>query len=290
MIPPQKKGSGARRAALGSFIGTTVEWYDFYVYSTAAALVFGTVFFPDTGDRLTGIVASFATLAVGFFARPLGGIVFGHIGDRFGRKNTLVITLTMMGIATLLIGFLPTYAQVGSLAPVLLVILRFIQGLAVGGEWGGAVLMAVEHAPEEKKTFYGGIVQAGNPAGALLATGAFSILTLNGKEFLLEWGWRLPFLASALLILVGILIRIGVQESPVYEKAERSNATGQQKSPLREAVGKNWRTDPPGDWNSAGGYRWLIPCNYLRYGICHRTGDRCLRDIDPERTVCRLPC
>lgn len=186
----------ARKAGFAAFVGTTIEWYDFYVYATAAALVFGEIFFPSDTDRLTGIAAAFATYAVGFFARPLGGIVFGHVGDRIGRRTALVVTLTLMGAGTFLIGALPTYAQIGFWAPLLLVILRFVQGFAVGGEWGGAVLMAVEHAPEDKKTFYGGFAQLGNPAGALLATGFFSVLSTFSDDALRDWAWRLPFLCS----------------------------------------------------------------------------------------------
>ncbi|MFJ8911144.1 MFS transporter [Amycolatopsis sp. NPDC102389] len=226
----------ARRAGLAAFVGTTIEWYDFYIYATAASLVFGTVFFPETGDRLTGVAAAFATYAVGFFARPLGGIVFGHIGDRVGRKTALVVTLTMMGAATFLVGCLPGYAQIGTWAPILLVVLRFVQGLAVGGEWGGAVLMAVEHAPPDKKTFYGAFAQAGNPAGALLATGLFSLLSTGGTEWLTTWGWRIPFFASVLLIGVGLIVRLKVEESPVFE--ETAEETG---VPILYAVRTNWK-------------------------------------------------
>ncbi|GAA2068666.1 MFS transporter [Streptomyces albiaxialis] len=228
----------ARKAGIAAFVGTTIEWYDFYVYATAASLVFGSVFFPEDTDRLTGIAAAFATYAVGFFARPLGGIVFGHIGDRFGRRGALVITLTMMGAATFLVGLLPTYASVGALAPVLLVLLRFVQGIAVGGEWGGAVLMAVEHAPEGKKTFYGGFAQLGNPAGALLSTGLFSLLSTLGDDALKEWAWRVPFLLSAVLIVVGVLIRLKVEESPVFEETEAGEDEG---LPLTYALRTNWR-------------------------------------------------
>ncbi|TCP47319.1 putative MFS family arabinose efflux permease [Tamaricihabitans halophyticus] len=231
----------ARKAGIAAFVGTTIEWYDFYIYATAASLVFGTVFFPETGDRLTGIAAAFATYAVGFFARPLGGIVFGHVGDRVGRKTALVVTLLMMGAATFLIGFLPTYAQVGVWAPILLVLLRFIQGLAVGGEWGGAVLMAVEHAPEHKKTFYGSFAQAGNPAGALLATGFFSLLSMGGTDFLTEWGWRIPFIASALLIVVGLVVRLTVEESPVFQE-EPETPDKHSEVPILHALRTNWKT------------------------------------------------
>ncbi|MER6902124.1 MFS transporter, partial [Amycolatopsis sp. NPDC000740] len=172
--------SSARRAAAAAFVGTTIEWYDFYAYSTAASLVFGKLFFPEGTSPLVGLMASFATYAVGFLARPLGGIVFGHFGDRVGRKAALVTTLLIMGIATFATGLLPTYATAGVLAPLLLVVLRFAQGLAVGGEWGGAVLMAVEHAPAGRKTFYGSFAQLGNPAGALLASGLFGLLAGQG--------------------------------------------------------------------------------------------------------------
>ncbi|KFZ80869.1 LysR family transcriptional regulator [Amycolatopsis sp. MJM2582] len=226
----------ARRAGLAAFVGTTIEWYDFYIYATAASLVFGTVFFPATGDRLTGVAAAFATYAVGFFARPLGGIVFGHVGDRVGRKTALVITLTMMGAATFLVGCLPGYGQIGTWAPILLVVLRFVQGLAVGGEWGGAVLMAVEHAPPDKKTFYGAFAQAGNPAGALLATGLFSLLSTGGTEWLATWGWRIPFFASVLLIGVGLIVRLKVEESPVFEETVEETGV-----PILYAVRTNWK-------------------------------------------------
>lgn len=214
--------------------------YDFYIYATAAALVFGSSFFPDGTGRLTGIAAAFATYAVGFFARPVGGIIFGHIGDRIGRRTALVITLTMMGAGTFLIGLLPTYATIGVWAPVLLVLLRFTQGIAVGGEWGGAVLMAVEHAPERKKTFYGAFAQLGNPAGALLSTGFFSLLSTLDGDALQNWAWRLPFLASAVLIVVGIVVRLKVEESPVFT-AKVDTARETQALPLKYALATNWK-------------------------------------------------
>ncbi|MEU9836732.1 MFS transporter [Streptosporangium sp. NPDC048047] len=236
--PPRRTGE-PRRAAFAAFIGTTIEWYDFYVYATAAALVFGDLFFPTSTDPFAGVMASFATYAVGFLARPLGGIVFGHFGDRVGRKSALVVTLLMMGLATFLVGVLPTYASAGMLAPALLVLLRIVQGLAVGGEWGGAALMAVEHAPEGKKTFYGSFAQLGNSAGALLATGAFSLLNILGGDTLRDWAWRLPFLASAVLVLVGLLIRLKVEESPVFEETRRSAPAG---LPIKEVLRTSWRT------------------------------------------------
>ncbi|NSC19873.1 MHS family MFS transporter [Streptomyces albus subsp. chlorinus] len=233
----QAQSRKARKAGIAAFVGTTIEWYDFYVYATAASLVFGSVFFPEDTDRLTGIAAAFATYAVGFFARPLGGVVFGHVGDRFGRRSALVITLTMMGAATFLVGLLPTYAAIGPFAPVLLVLLRFVQGIAVGGEWGGAVLMAVEHAPEGKKTFYGGFAQLGNPAGALLSTGLFSLLSTLGDDALKEWAWRVPFLLSAVLIVIGVLIRLKTEESPVFE----AEAEPEEGLPLAYALRTNWK-------------------------------------------------
>lgn len=239
-MTPDPQIKQARKAGTAAFVGTTIEWYDFYIYATAASLVFGTVFFPDTADRFTGIAAAFATYAVGFFARPLGAVIFGHVGDRVGRRSALVITLLMMGAATFTIGLLPGYAQIGVWAPAMLVFLRFAQGLAVGGEWGGAVLMAVESAPAKQKTFYGGFAQLGNPAGALLATGLFSWLSTFGDDALVDWAWRVPFLASALLIIVGLLVRLKVEESPVFEQEVAHEAVPQQ-MPLRYAVTKNWK-------------------------------------------------
>ncbi|MFE1170133.1 MFS transporter [Nocardiopsis sp. NPDC058789] len=227
------------RAAVAAFVGTTIEWFDFYIYATAASLVFATLFFPADIDPMVGLMASFATFSVGFFARPLGGLLFGHYGDRLGRKSALVITLLMMGVATFSVGLLPTYEQVGFLAPLLLVVLRFVQGIAVGGEWGGAVLMAVEHAPENRKTFYGAFAQLGNPAGALLATGSFGLIAAWDTEILYDWGWRLPFLASVLLVAVGLVIRFKVEESPVFDAVQDEQPKG---LPLGYALRTSWRT------------------------------------------------
>ncbi|MBB5431442.1 MFS transporter [Nocardiopsis composta] len=230
------------RAAIASFVGTTIEWFDFYIYATAAALVFSHVFFPSGTDPLVGLMASFATFSVGFFARPLGGIVFGHFGDRVGRKSALVTTLVMMGLATFFVGVLPTYEQAGFIAPLLLVALRFIQGIAVGGEWGGAVLMAVEHAPEGRKTFFGSFAQLGNPAGALLASGSFTLISAIGGDALHTWAWRLPFLASIVLVAVGLVIRLKIEESPVFAAAHAGEKAGApEEAPLREAFRTAWR-------------------------------------------------
>jgi len=229
--------SRARRAGIAAFVGTTIEWYDFYVYATAAALVFGPLFFPS-GDPLAETAAAFATFAVAFLVRPLGGIIFGHIGDKLGRRVSLVITLLLMGISTVLVGCLPTYETIGIVAPILLILLRAMQGLAVGGEWGGAVLMSVEHAPEGKKTFYGGFTQLGNPAGALLASGIFAIMSRFGDDFIMNGGWRIPFLLSVVLIAVGFWVRYRVEESPVFEQKVEGR---KQSMPLAFALRVNWK-------------------------------------------------
>ncbi|MDK3026009.1 MFS transporter [Cupriavidus taiwanensis] len=223
------------RAATAAFVGTMIEWYDFYIYATAAALVFGPLFFPG-GDPFLSTLASFGTFAVGFFARPLGGIVFGHWGDRIGRKQALMVTLMMMGVATIGIGLLPTYATAGAIAPVLLVLLRVVQGIAVGGEWGGAVLMAGEHAPRGRRTFFASFAQLGSPAGLILSLLAFRAVTSMERDAFMDWGWRLPFLASAALLLVGVAIRLGVNESPEFAQVQAQRKTA--RLPLAEV----WRT------------------------------------------------
>ena len=205
-----------RRVILASFIGTTIEWYDFFLYGTAAALVFNRLFFPNV-DSLTGTLSAFGTFAVGFIARPFGGLIFGHFGDRLGRKSMLVTSLLIMGVATFVIGLLPTYHSIGVLAPILLVSMRFAQGIGVGGEWGGAVLMAVEHSAGTKRGFHGSWPQMGVPAGLLLSTIVFSICSsaFSDAEFL-AWGWRVPFLLSVVLIGVGLFIRLRILETPVF--------------------------------------------------------------------------
>ena len=203
--------------AAASFVGTTIEFYDFFIYGTAAALVFPRLFFPMSG-ALSGTLLSFATFGVGFVARPLGGVLFGHYGDRIGRKKMLVLSLIVMGAATTLVGLLPTYATLGSFAAILLVTLRFLQGVAVGGEWGGAVLMAVEHSPSGRRGFYGSFPQLGAPVGTVLATGSFLLVALLPGPDFLAWGWRLPFLASVILLGVGLFIRLSVAESPLFQQ------------------------------------------------------------------------
>lgn len=212
-----------RKVALASFVGTTIEWYDFFLYGTASALVFGKLFFPNY-DPLMGTLASFGTYAVGFIARPIGGIVCGHYGDRIGRKSMLIFTLLLMGVATALIGCLPTYEQIGIWAPILLIILRLAQGFAVGGEWGGAVLMAVEHAPSSRRGFYGSWPQIGVPAGLLLSTVIFGQIAKLPEPALLSWGWRIAFLLSILLVAVGLFIRLAVVEPPIFNEIKQAGA------------------------------------------------------------------
>ncbi|MBX6964354.1 MFS transporter [Alcaligenes faecalis] len=207
-------------AGLASMMGTTIEWYDFFLYGTAAALIFNKIFFPAF-DPITGTLAAFATYSVGFFARPLGGFVFGHFGDKLGRKSMLLITLFLMGIPTILIGLIPSYESIGYWAAVLLVLMRFLQGIAVGGEWGGAVLMAVEHAPEGKKGFFGSLPQTGVAPGLILSSLAMGAVASLPEEDMLSWGWRLPFLASVVLLLVGWWIRAKVAESPDFEQMSK---------------------------------------------------------------------
>lgn len=222
-----KTGHQPVRASTAAFVGTMIEWYDFYIYATAAALVFGKLFFPSA-TGFYGTLAAFGTFAVGFFARPLGGAIFGHIGDRIGRKKSLVITLLMMGTVTVLIGLLPTYASIGVWAPILLVLLRIVQGVAVGGEWGGAVLMAGEHSPDKsKRTFFASFAQLGSPAGLILSMLMFKLVTGLDDEAFLSWGWRVPFLFSAVLLAVGFVIRLSVNESPDFLEEKQARAAKQ---------------------------------------------------------------
>jgi len=226
------------RVAVASFIGTTVEFYDFLIYGTAAALVFPKLFFPQASPA-AGILLSFATFGVGFIARPLGGIVFGHFGDRIGRKRMLVYSLVGMGVSTVLIGLLPSYAQIGLAAPVLLTVLRLCQGFAVGGEWGGATLMAVEHASADRRGFYGAFPQMGAPAGTASATLAFFLASQLPDAQFLAWGWRLPFLFSAVLIVIGLVIRLKLTESPEFSAVVQNSAV--RRMPIVEAFRRHWR-------------------------------------------------
>lgn len=222
-----------RKVAFASLIGTSIEWYDFFLYGTASALIFARLFFP-TFDPLTGTLAAFGTFAVGFAARPIGGIVCGHFGDRIGRRSMLVITLLIMGIATFLIGLLPTYHQVGIWAPILLVLLRIAQGFGLGGQWGGAVLMAVEHSPRGKRGFYGSWPQIGLPVGLLLSTLVFRQISKLPEADLLAWGWRVAFLVSIVLVGVGLYIRLSVSEPPVFAEVKQAHTTS--RLPILEAL------------------------------------------------------
>ncbi len=218
---PSNKGAlnSPARVLLASLVGTTIEFFDFYVYATAAVLVFPTLFFPNT-DPTTALLASFATFSIAFFARPLGAVVFGHFGDRIGRKTTLVAALLTMGISTVIIGLLPSYEQIGVIAPLLLALCRFGQGFGLGGEWGGAVLLATENAPEGKRSWYGMFPQLGAPVGLFLSSGVFWLLLhVISQEALLSWGWRVPFIASIILIAVGLWVRLSITETPAFQKA-----------------------------------------------------------------------
>ncbi|NUR83967.1 MAG: MHS family MFS transporter [Nonomuraea sp.] len=227
-----------RRVILASLIGTSLEWYDFFLYTTAATLVFGKLFFP-TLDPLNATLAALTTNAVAFVARPLGGIVFGHFGDRAGRKTVLVVTLLVMGVSTFLIGVLPGYASVGVAAPILLALLRFVQGLGLGGEWGGAVIMSLEHGDSGRRGFNASWPQVGVPAGYVLATGLLTVMsfTLSDAAFL-SWGWRVPFLVSGVLVFVGLWVRLRITESPLFAQVEQQG--GKARMPLVEVV----RTHP----------------------------------------------
>jgi MFS family permease len=239
-ISPAEKAINkkALRAGIASYIGTTIEWYDFYIYGTAAALVFGKVFF--SADLAPGVstLLAFVTLWAGFLARPVGGIIFGHLGDKIGRKNTLVMTLILMGVGTVGIGLLPTYAQIGVWAPVLLVILRMVQGVAVGGEWGDSVLIASENAPKGKSILYSAFAQQGSPSGNLLATIAFFLLSSMPTPDFILYGWRIPFLVSAVLVIVGMFIRLKLEESDEMKMVLARKKTV--KLPLGEVLRKHW--------------------------------------------------
>ena len=255
-----------RRAVAGSFVGTAIEWYDFFIYGTAAALVLGPQFFPSDSD-LAGTLAAFATLAVGFIARPIGGAIMGHFGDRTGRKSMLVVSMALMGAATVGIGLLPTYDAIGVWAPILLVALRFIQGIGVGGEWGGAVLMATEHAPPGKAGLYGSAPQMGVPAGVILANVVFLVCTQSmSEQQFLAWGWRVPFLLSLTLIAVALWIRLGVMETPVFKAAAAENRIA--RIPILEVVATSWRTVllAGGTFIATNGIAYVFMVYVLSYG------------------------
>ncbi|MGW7412452.1 MFS transporter [Streptomyces sp. NPDC054863] len=241
--PPR---TGIARIVGASLIGTTVEWYDFFLYGSAAALVFNTLFFPS-GDPLVGTLIAFVTYAIGFAARPLGGVVFGHFGDRIGRKKLLVLSLLLMGGATFAMGLLPTYETIGIGAPIMLTVLRLVQGFALGGEWGGAVLIVSEHGGDRHRGFWASWPQAGAPGGNLLATGVLALLAaVQSEEDFLSWGWRIPFLLSGVLVIIGLWIRVSVSESPVFLAAQataRADAERgvKQQAPVVEVFRRSWR-------------------------------------------------
>ena len=273
MNSPSKDTAGigddqARKVLLASFVGTTFEWYDFFIYASAAALVFGPLFFPNVSD-VAGQLAAFSTFAVGFVARPLGGMVIGHFGDRLGRKHMLVLCLLCMGLATVVIGLLPTYEQIGIWAPILLVTMRIFQGIGVGGEWGGAVLMAVEHAPPNRRGLYGGFVQIGTPAGLILANIAFlSVVTFVPQDQFLVWGWRIPFLLSAVLVIIGLVIRLRLEESPVFAEAQ-AQAPKKESLPLFIVLRSHWKQVLSGGltMSSTAMVGYILIAYILSYGV-----------------------
>ncbi len=236
-----------RKVALTALAGTSIEWYDFFLYATAAALVFPSAFFPDSTPTI-GLILSFGTFAFGFIARPLGGILFGHFGDRVGRKRTLVIALMMMGIASTLIGLLPTFATIGVAAPILLSLLRFTQGLAIGGQWGGAMLLVTESAPANKRGYYGAYAQAGAPVGVILANVAFMVISYAvSEEAFLQWGWRIPFISSVVLIGISMYVQLHMEDTDAFkelqalrekQEAEAPVSAPVRRSPVLEAIAK----------------------------------------------------
>ena len=240
----QDQQQNMRRVALTSLAGTSIEWYDFFLYATAAAVIFPIAFFPQE-DPTTALLISFSSLAVGFLARPLGGVVFGHFGDRIGRKRTLVVALMMMGITTTLIGFLPTYASIGVAAPILLVLLRFVQGLAIGGQWGGAMLLVTESAPADQRGWYGAYAQASAPLGVVLANLAFiGVSSSMSDEAFMDWGWRLPFIASIVLIGISMYIQLKIEDTQAFQSLSNAQsamdkpAETVKRSPVIEAIRK----------------------------------------------------
>jgi len=232
-------GGAMRRVIFASIVGSMIEWYDFTIYGTAATLVFNKVFFP-TLTPLLGTLVAVSTYGVGFLARPLGGAIFGHFGDKFGRKKMLAATVVLMGVGTFLVGCLPSYEQIGTLAPVLLIVLRLIQGIGLGGEWGGAVLLMVENAHPRQRGLFGSLVQSGSPFGVLVSIAAFGIVSASmSNDDFLAWGWRLPFLISLVLVVIGLWIRLKVVETPVFETFRRQ--TNDMRAPLKEVFTRHPR-------------------------------------------------
>ena len=245
-IDQKKTDTNMRKVALTSLAGTSIEWYDFFLYGAAAALIFPKAFFPEATPAMA-LILSFGTFAAGFIARPVGGIIFGHFGDRIGRKKTLIIALLLMGISSTMIGLLPTYAMIGIAAPILLTVLRFAQGSAIGGQWGGAMLLVTESAPADKRGYYGAFAQAGAPVGVILANLALIITSsLVSEEFFLTWGWRIPFIASVILIGISMYIQLNLEDTKAFKELETSNREKQEaeatktiiRSPILEALRK----------------------------------------------------
>ncbi|HDR2679709.1 MFS transporter [Enterobacter mori] len=227
-----------KKVLIASLTGSSIEWFDYFLYGTAAALVFNKIFFPMV-DPVIGLILSYLSFSLTFFIRPIGGVLFAHIGDRIGRKKTLVLTLSLMGGATVTIGLLPTYDMIGMWAPALLILMRIIQGMGIGGEWGGALLLAYEYAPEKRKGFFGSIPQAGVTIGMLMATFIVSLMTLFSEDDFLSWGWRIPFLLSSILVLIGLWIRKDIDETPDFQKVKQSGQVA--KAPLRDTLKNHWR-------------------------------------------------
>lgn len=227
-----------KKVLIASLTGSAIEWFDYFLYGTAAALVFNKIFFPMV-DPVIGLILSYLSLSLTFFIRPIGGVLFAHIGDRIGRKKTLVLTLSLMGGATVMIGLLPTYEMIGLWAPALLILMRIIQGMGIGGEWGGALLLAYEYAPEKRKGFFGSIPQAGVTIGMLMATFIVSLMTLFSEADFLSWGWRIPFLLSSVLVLLGLWIRKDIDETPDFQRVKASGQVA--KTPLRDTLKHHWR-------------------------------------------------
>jgi MFS family permease len=248
-----------RKVAFASSVGATIEWYDFFIFGTAAGLVFNQLFFTNL-DPITGTLVAYLTFAVGFVARPVGSVIFGHYGDRIGRKTMLILTLFIMGVATFIIGLLPTYEQIGIWAPILLVVMRIFQGIGIGGEYGGAVLMAVEYAPEGRRGFYGSWPQAGVPAGLLLGTAAFGLLSLLPNEQFLAWGWRIAFLASIVLVGIGMYIRLQILETPAFTRVRETQEEA--RIPFTELL----RTQPK-ELILGMGLRWVEGLVFNAYGV-----------------------
>jgi metabolite-proton symporter len=239
LIMIQSSAKTSKKALLASLIGSAIEWYDFFLYGTVAALVFNKSFFP-TMDPVVGLMLAYASFAIPYFIRPLGGVIFSHIGDKIGRKKTLVLTLSLMGCGTVLIGLLPTYHTIGMWAPILLISLRLVQGLGIGGEWGGALLLAVEYAPKGRKGFFGSVPQTGVTVGLLLGTLSVTIMNLLPESDFLSWGWRVPFILSGVLVFLGLWIRKGIDETPTFKEAKESGNIV--KVPIIDTFRYHWKS------------------------------------------------